>query len=66
MLFNLENKIRIKLKEPPLRFKEFIEEELNFLSIDDTEDHRNLDVIVEFEEGLRQSQCAVIHKAPVG
>ncbi len=66
MLFNLNNKIKIKIVRPPSRFQNFLEQELNFLSLDDSEDHNDLDVLIEFEDGLQVTEHAVLHKAPVG
>ena len=66
MLFNLNNRIKIKIVGAPSRFQEFLEEELNFLSFDDSKDHDDLDVIIKFEDGLQVTEHAVLHRAPIG
>jgi len=66
MYFNLNNKVKIRIVEAPLRFQEFLAAELNFLSLSDPENDDDLDVLIEFSEGLEVSKDAVIHKAPIG
>ena len=66
MFFNLNNKVKIKIVDAPLRFKEFLEAELNFLTSIDSKSNGDIDVLIEFSEGLELSENSIIHKAPLG
>jgi len=66
MFFNLKDEVKIKIVDAPLRFQEFLQAELNFLSLRDPKSNDDLDALIEFSEGLEVSENSVIHKAPIG